>query len=105
MDHHLELARRLIDENQVVALEGLNVAGSGRARLAQSVRDAGWSTPTRLTEEKAVDHGRRVVMAGRWEPPTQVCTVRGVKDGKKSLSVRERVGPVAPESIGTTTPP
>ena len=34
--------------------------------LAKSVHDAGWATLVRLLEEKAAQHGRRVVKVGRW---------------------------------------
>lgn len=88
-DHHHKLARRLIDENQVVAVETLNVAGLARARLAKSVHDAGWAALIRLIQEKAVHHGRTVHRVPQWEPTSQVCSVCGVKDGKKPLSVRE----------------
>ena len=35
LDHHHKLARRLIDENQVVAVEGLTVAGLARTRMGK----------------------------------------------------------------------
>ena len=88
-DHHHKLARRLIDENQVVAVETLNVAGLAKGRLAKSVHDAGWATLIRLIREKAAHRGRTVHRVSQWEPTSQVCSVCGVKDGKKPLSVRE----------------
>jgi putative transposase len=87
-DHHHKLALRLIRENQVVAVEDLCVAGLGRTRLAKSVYDAGWATFIRLLGEKAAQHGRRVIKAGRWEPTSQLCSACGHRDGPKPLSVR-----------------
>jgi putative transposase len=92
-DHHHKLALRLIRENQVVAVEELCVAGLGRARLAKSVHDAGWATLVRLLEDKAAQHGRRVVKIGRWEPTSQLCSACSYRDGPKPLSVRVWVCP------------
>lgn len=88
LDHHHKLARRLIDENQVVAVEGLNVAALARTRMGKSVHDAGWGTLIRLLREKAATHGREVRVVDRWEPTSQVCSVCAVRDGKKPLHVR-----------------
>jgi putative transposase len=87
-DHHHKLALRLIRENQVVAVEDLCVAGLGRTRLAKSVYDAGWATFVRLLEDKAAQHGRRVVKVGRWEPTSQTCSACGYRDGPKPLGIR-----------------
>jgi putative transposase len=92
-DHHHKLALRLIRENQVVAVEELCVAGLGRTRLAKSVHDAGWATFVRLLEEKAAQHGRRVVKIGRWEPTSQTCSACRHRDGPKPLGIRVWVCP------------
>jgi putative transposase len=42
----------------------------------------------RLLEDKAAQHGRRVVKIGRWEPTSQTCSACGHRDGPKPLSVR-----------------
>lgn len=88
LDHHHKLARRLVHENQVVAVEGLSIHGLARTKLAKSIHDAGWGTLLRLLEEKAEAAGRTVIRIDQWEPTSQVCSVCGVKDGKKALSVR-----------------
>lgn len=88
LDHHHKLALRLIRENQAVAVEGLSVAGLARTRMAKSIHDAGWSTLLRLLAEKSEAHGRQVVVIDRWLPTSQVCSVCGVQDGPKPLSVR-----------------
>lgn len=87
-DHHHKLARRLIDENQVVAVEGLDVAALMRTRVAKSVQDAGWGILLRLLHEKAVEQHREVAVVDRWQPTSQVCAVCGTKDGRKPLHVR-----------------
>jgi putative transposase len=92
-DHHHKLALRLIRENQVVAVEELCVAGLGRTRLAKSVHDAGWATFVRLLEDKAAQHGRRVVKIGRWEPTSQICSACRHRDGPKPPNIRAWVCP------------
>jgi putative transposase len=87
-DHHHKLALRLIREHQAVAVEDLAVVGLARTRLAKSVHDAGWAMFVRLLEEKAAQHGRRVVRIGRWEPTSQTCSTCGHRDGPKPLKIR-----------------
>jgi putative transposase len=89
LDHHHKLALRIVRENQTVAVEGLNVKGLARTRLGKSIHDAGWATLVTLLKEKAAQYGREIRVISQWEPTSQVCSVCGVKDGKKQLSVRE----------------
>jgi len=56
--------------------------------LDSSVQDAGWARFVRLVEEKAAQHGRRVVRIGRWVPTSQTCSACGRQDGPKPLGVR-----------------
>lgn len=88
LDHHHKLALHLVRENQTVAVENLAIVGLARTQLAKSIHDAGWAILVRLLEEKAPQHGSRVVTAGRWAPTTQTCAVCGVPGGKKALHIR-----------------
>lgn len=88
LDHHHKLARKIVDENQVIGLETLGITGLSRTRLAKSIHDAGWSILARLIEEKAVEAGRRVVRADRSFPSTRLCSVCGTVGEAKLLSVR-----------------
>lgn len=88
LDHYHKLAYRLVNENQVIAVETLNVAGLARTKMAKSIHDASWSTFIRLLEEKSIEFGRKLIKIDQWEPTSQVCSVCGIKDGKKPLSVR-----------------
>jgi putative transposase len=78
----------IIRENQAVYVEDLCITGLARTRLAKSVHDAGWGVFTRLLEEKAARFGRVFVKVDRWFPSSQLCSVCGVQDGRKPLSVR-----------------
>ena len=74
--HYLHsIANRVVDENQIIALESLSVEGLKRTRLGKSVSDAGWGKLTRLIAEKASERGRTVVTADRWAPTTQTCSM------------------------------
>lgn len=78
----------IIRENQAVYVEDLCVTGLARTRLAKSIHDAGWGMFTRLLEEKAARYGRYFARVGRFFPSSQLCSVCGVIDGPKPLSVR-----------------
>lgn len=88
-EFHHQLSTKLIRENQAVAVENLCVKGLARTRLAKSIHDAGWSAFVTMLEYKAARYGRTFVRIGRFEPTSQVCSVCGVKDGPKPLSVRK----------------
>ncbi|MFQ6227806.1 RNA-guided endonuclease InsQ/TnpB family protein [Nocardia sp. NPDC002869] len=79
----------IIRENQAVFVEDLSVRGLARTRLAKSVHDAGWGMFIRMLEEKALRYGRGFVKVDRFFPSSQLCSVCGVVDGPKPLSVRE----------------
>lgn len=87
-DHAYRLARRIVDNNHVIALETLNIKGMVRTRLAKSINDAGWRQLIRCIEEKAAEAHRRVVFINQWEPTSQTCAVCGTRDGKKPLNIR-----------------
>lgn len=79
----------IVRENQAVYVEDVCVAGLARTRLAKSVHDAGWGMFTRMLEEKAARYGRAFQRVDRWFPSSQLCSVCGVSDGPKPLSIRE----------------
>ncbi|MFF5924369.1 hypothetical protein ACFY8C_39780 [Streptomyces flavochromogenes] len=97
---------KIIRENPAVAVEDLAVKGLARTRMAKSVHDAGWSAFTAMLEYKAALHGRAFHRIGRFEPTSQVCSARGLKDGPKPLYIRisDRgcAGPAGPSWTGTS---
>ncbi|WP_433522756.1 RNA-guided endonuclease InsQ/TnpB family protein [Nocardia pseudovaccinii] len=78
----------IIRDNQAVYVEDLCTQGLARTRLAKSVHDAGWGMFTRFLEEKAARYGRYFARVGRYFPSSQLCSMCGVIDGPKPLSVR-----------------
>lgn len=84
-----KLSRKIVDENQVIALESLNVKGMQQNRsLSRSIADTGWSTVVRYIEYKAEWAGRTVVKIDRWFPSTKRCSECGDVGETKLLSVR-----------------
>ncbi len=78
----------IIRDNQAVYVEDLCIQGLERTRLAKSINDAGWGLFTRLLAEKAARYGRYFGKVDRWFPSSRLCSMCGVIDGPKPLSVR-----------------
>jgi putative transposase len=84
-----KLSTKVAIENQVVALEDLNVSGMVKNRkLARVISLQGWREFRELTEAKTDKFARQFVVINRWEPTSQVCSDCGFKWGKLDLKVR-----------------
>ena len=85
-----KLSTKVIQENQLIALEDLNVSGMVKNRkLARAISDLGWRSFRNMLEAKAEIYGRDFRVIDRWEPTSQTCSCCGQKGGKRELSVRE----------------
>jgi len=94
-----KLSTRLINENQVIAIETLAVSNMQKNRhLAKSISDAGWAEFVRQLEYKAHWYGRTLIGIDRWYPSSKRCSDCGHTVSKLPLSVREWVCP----ECGTT---
>jgi putative transposase len=84
-----KLSTRVAIENQVVALEDLNVSGMVKNRkLARVISLQGWREFRELTEAQTNKFARQFVVINRWEPTSQVCSDCGFKWGKLDLKIR-----------------
>lgn len=70
------------------AIEDLSVAGMVKnKRLARHISDAGWSTFRRFLEYKAKRNGKNVLVIGRFEPSSRLCTCGEINH---KLTLRDR---------------
>ena len=85
-----KLSTRLVNENQVIAIETLAVSNMQRNRcLAKSISDASWSEFVRQLEYKAAWYGRKLVGIDRWYPSSKRCSDCGHTLSTLPLSMRE----------------
>jgi len=81
---------RLVRENDVIAIEDLNVCGMIRNRhLARAIADCGWGEFRRQLAYKCQRYGRRMVVIDRWYPSTKTCSACGHLLSGLSLSARK----------------
>lgn len=89
-----KLSRRMVNENQVIAVETLNVKGMTKNHnLAKSISDAGWPMLFGFIEYKAARAGKAVVKIDRWFPSSKACSDCGSVSDKMPLDVRSWVCP------------
>lgn len=85
-----KLSTRLVNENQVIAIESLAVSNMQKNHcLAKSISDAGWSEFVRQLEYKSLWYGRTLVGIDRWYPSSKRCSDCGHTVPKMPLNVRE----------------
>lgn len=94
-----QLTTRLVRENQVLVVEDLSVAnltraarGKGRrrkARLNETIFDAGWGELVRQLRYKCEWYGRQLVFVDRFFPSTRRCSACRALGPKMDVSVRE----------------
>ncbi|MGM0984612.1 MAG: RNA-guided endonuclease InsQ/TnpB family protein, partial [Pseudomonadota bacterium] len=84
-----QATRTLVNENQVLCVESLNIAGMIKNRsLAKAISDAGWGEFVRQLEYKADWAGRQVVKVSQGLPSSKRCHGCGHMVEKLPLSQR-----------------
>jgi putative transposase len=74
-DNLHKISHRLVNENQVIAVENLNVKGMTKNhKLARSISDAGWSTLTNFLKYKAARAGKGYIEVDRFFPSSKICS-------------------------------
>ncbi len=87
-----KLSTKVVIDNQVIALEDLNVSGMLKNRcLSRAISQAGWREFRTMCEAKSTKQSREFVVISRWEPTSQICSDCGYRWGKLDLKVREIV--------------
>jgi len=81
---------RLVRENDVIAVEDLNVSGMVKNRkLARAIPCTGWAEFRAMLEYKAQRYGRSTIAVDRWCPTSKTCSACGHLLGGLSLSTRQ----------------
>lgn len=88
LDNLRKVSLDIVRENQVIAIESLSVEGLRKTWLGKAINDVGWSTFTRLLQERADEYGRTIVKIDRFAPTTKTCSVCGSVGTSKPLHVR-----------------
>ncbi|MEA5582885.1 RNA-guided endonuclease TnpB family protein [Nodularia harveyana UHCC-0300] len=84
-----KLSTKVVNDNQVIILEDLNVAGMVKNRkLARVISLQGWREFRVFCEAKSEKLNRDFRVINRWEPTSQTCSCCGYRWGKVDLSVR-----------------
>jgi putative transposase len=80
---------RLVRQNDVIAVEDLNVAGMVRNRkLARVISDCGWGEFRSMLEYKCGRYGRTLAVVDRFYPSSKTCSACGHLLAMLSLSTR-----------------
>ena len=80
---------QLIRDNDLIAIEDLNVSGMVRnRRLARAISDCGWGEFRRQLAYKCQRAGRRLIVTGRWYPSTKTCSACGFLLAELPLQAR-----------------
>ena len=94
-DYLHKLSRKIIDENQVIALEDLKVIDMEQNnKLARNITDASWSRFVAMLTYKANWYGRKVIKVPSNYPSSQLCSICSYKNSiTKSLNIRKWICP------------
>ena len=88
-----QLSTKLINENQVIALETLKSSNMVKNhKLAKSISDASWYEFTRQLEYKGLWNDRNIIKIGQFFPSSQLCSCCGeINKQTKDLNYRNYV--------------
>ena len=90
-DYLHKLSKKIIDENQVIALEDLKVINMEQNnKLARNITDASWSRLVSMLTYKANWYGRTVIKVPSNYPSSQLCSICSYKNSiTKDLGIRK----------------
>lgn len=92
-------SKRLIDENQVIAIEDLNVSDMLKNhRLAKAIADCGWSEFANMLAYKAEWYGVELLQCGRFDPSSKMCAC-GYVNNVLTLAERTWVCPKCGQTL------
>ncbi|MBD2150071.1 IS200/IS605 family element transposase accessory protein TnpB [Pseudanabaena sp. FACHB-1277] len=84
-----KLSRKIVNENQVIAVENLNIKGLVKNHnLAKAISDVGWGMFCTMLKYKAESEGRQYIEIDRWFPSSKTCHVCLNRVDNLNLDVR-----------------
>ncbi len=84
-----KLSRKIVNENQVIAVENLNVKGMVRNHnLAKAISDCGWGMFCTMLKYKSENDGKTYIEVGRFFPSSKTCNVCLNQVGSLPLDIR-----------------
>ncbi|MEG3927737.1 RNA-guided endonuclease TnpB family protein [Microcoleus sp. D3_18a_C4] len=84
-----KLSRKIVNENQVIAVENLNIKGMVKNHnLASSINDVGWGMFCTMLKYKSESEGKQYVEIDRWFPSSKTCHVCLNRVDNLTLDVR-----------------
>jgi putative transposase len=84
-----KLSRKIVNENQVIAVENLNVKGMVRNHnLAKAISDCGWGMFCTILQYKAENEGKTYIEVDRFFPSSKTCNVCLNQVGSLPLDIR-----------------
>lgn len=85
-----KLSTYIIKNHDIICIEDLNTKELlHNNKLAKSIADVSWGNFVNKLEYKAKWYGKEIIKIDRLYPSSQICSVCGQRDGKKTLDVRE----------------
>ena len=89
-DFQHKVSKKLISENQAIAVETLNIKGMmSNHKRAQSTGDAGWHSFVLKLSYKAQWLGKTLLKIGQWKPSSKTCNVCGYRYQDLTEEIRE----------------
>ncbi|MFN9916864.1 MAG: IS200/IS605 family accessory protein TnpB-related protein, partial [Pirellulaceae bacterium] len=77
--------RKIVNENQVIAVENLNVKGMVRNHnLAKAISDCGWGMFCTMLKYKAENEGKTYIEVDRWFPSSKIL---GLKPRRRTTAL------------------
>ncbi|MEG4516971.1 MULTISPECIES: RNA-guided endonuclease TnpB family protein [unclassified Microcoleus] len=84
-----KLSRKIVNENQVIAVESLNIKGMVKNHnFASSISDVGWGMFCTMLKYKSESEGKQYVEIDRWFPSSKTCHVCLNRVDNLTLDVR-----------------
>ena len=84
-----KLSRKIVNENQVIAVENLNIKGMVKNHnLAKAISDVGWGMFCTMLKYKSESEGKQYIEIDRWFPSSKTCHVCLNRVDNLNLDVR-----------------